>query len=115
MGMQTKAAGAQGASVCAECGAEGAGNFCSACGADMRAGALGLLGDVRAPVRGSFPFIYLQILRGYGTMKKADAEQKAPKGAAATAPRRPSSERYDSREAEREAGTHMRAALAGRR
>jgi hypothetical protein len=57
------ATGAQVTSVCAECGAQATGNFCSACGADLRPGALSVLGAVTAPVRQSFPAVYLRILR----------------------------------------------------
>ena len=39
------------------------GNFCSACGADLRQSALGFLGQAAAPVRRSFPVVYLKLLR----------------------------------------------------
>jgi hypothetical protein len=45
--------------VCTECGAAVSGNFCSACGADLREGVLGAV----AGGRQSFPATYLQILR----------------------------------------------------
>lgn len=51
------------ASGCHECGAATAGNFCSVCGADLRASALGFLGPAAATVRRSFPAVYLKILR----------------------------------------------------
>lgn len=50
-------------SVCADCGAPAGGNFCSSCGADLRASSLGFLGQAAAPVRRSFPAVYLKILR----------------------------------------------------
>ena len=49
--------------VCADCGAPASGNFCSSCGADLREGALGFLGQAVAPVRRSFPVVYLKLLR----------------------------------------------------
>lgn len=49
--------------VCADCGASASGNFCSTCGADLRENALGILGAVAAPVRRSFPAVYLKLLR----------------------------------------------------
>lgn len=51
------------AGVCADCGAPAGGNFCSSCGADMRRSSLGFLGQAAAPVRRSFPAVYLKILR----------------------------------------------------
>ncbi len=48
--------------ACADCGAPISGNFCSSCGADLRASALGFLGQAAAPVRRSFPIVYLKIL-----------------------------------------------------
>jgi hypothetical protein len=65
MSLQSRIAGAQaqGAVVCAECGAEAAGNFCSVCGADLREGMLGMLGAAAGTVRRSFPAVYLGILR----------------------------------------------------
>lgn len=49
--------------VCADCGAPAGGNFCSSCGADLRRGALGILGDVTRPARTSFPAVYWRLLR----------------------------------------------------
>jgi hypothetical protein len=49
--------------ACADCGADATGNFCSACGADLRKSALGFLGQAAAPVRRSFPVVYLKLLR----------------------------------------------------
>jgi len=54
---------AVGSAVCADCGAAASGNFCSTCGADLRQGAFGILGSVTAPVRRSFPAVYLKLLR----------------------------------------------------
>ncbi len=72
--MRGGSAGAHAAAICAECGAQVSGNFCSACGADQRTGVLGVLGDVTAPVRHSFPWVYLKILRApvQGTVALAD-------------------------------------------
>jgi hypothetical protein len=53
----------QAGAVCAHCGTAANGNFCAACGADLRGGALGLLGDVTGSMRKSFPAIYLRLLR----------------------------------------------------
>ena len=51
------------AGVCADCGAPANGNFCASCGADLRESALGFLGRTVAPVRRSFPVVYLKLLR----------------------------------------------------
>ena len=51
------------AAVCADCGAAANGNFCASCGADLRESALGFLGRTVAPVRRSFPVVYLKMLR----------------------------------------------------
>jgi hypothetical protein len=51
------------AAACGDCGAPASGNFCSSCGADLRAGSLSFLGRTAAPVRRSFPAVYLKILR----------------------------------------------------
>ena len=51
------------AGVCADCGAAANGNFCASCGADLRESALGFLGRTVAPVRRSFPVVYLKLLR----------------------------------------------------
>ncbi len=65
MSLQSRIVGAQAqnAVVCAECGAEAAGNFCSVCGADLREGMLGMLSAAAGTVRRSFPAVYLGILR----------------------------------------------------
>ncbi len=55
--------GQQRAHVCADCGAQAHGNFCSTCGADLNVGRLGILGAIAAPARRSFPVLYLRILR----------------------------------------------------
>ena len=51
------------AAACSDCGAPASGNFCSSCGADLRASSLSFLGRTAAPVRRSFPAVYLKILR----------------------------------------------------
>jgi hypothetical protein len=48
--------------VCGDCGAEARGSFCSSCGADLRRSSLGFLGAAVAPVRRSFPVVYLKLL-----------------------------------------------------
>ncbi len=50
------------AAVCADCGAAANGNFCSACGADLRSGGAGLI-DAVTGGRQSYLVTYLQILR----------------------------------------------------
>ena len=52
----------QAGAVCTDCGAAETGNFCSACGADLRAGALGLFGDATGKLRTSFPAVYWRLL-----------------------------------------------------
>lgn len=59
-GTSTSSASAE--AVCGDCGAPASGNFCSSCGADLRVSALGFLGQAAAPVRRSFPVVYLKIL-----------------------------------------------------
>lgn len=54
--------GTPAAAVCADCGAPAAGNFCSACGADLRSGGPGLIDTVTGG-RQSYLATYLQILR----------------------------------------------------
>jgi hypothetical protein len=49
--------------VCSDCGAPVSGNFCSSCGADHRKSSIAFLGSAVAPVRRSFPVVYLKILR----------------------------------------------------
>jgi hypothetical protein len=61
--MQGTALAATSSGVCADCGATTVGNFCSTCGADMRQSSLGFLGQAVAPVRRSFPIVYLKLLR----------------------------------------------------
>src|SRR4029079_4596055 len=51
------------AAACGDCGAPASGNFCSSCGADLRESSLSFLGRTPAPVRRSFPAVYLKILR----------------------------------------------------
>lgn len=51
------------AGTCSECGSPAGGNFCSSCGADLRRSALGFLGQAAAPVRRSFPVVYMKLLR----------------------------------------------------
>lgn len=51
------------ATACGDCGALASGNFCSSCGADLRQSSLSFLGRSAAPVRRSFPAVYLKILR----------------------------------------------------
>lgn len=59
-GSSTSSASA--AAACGDCGATVSGNFCSSCGADLRRSALGFLGPAVAPVRRSFPIVYLKLL-----------------------------------------------------
>ena len=56
-------AGVQGVAVCAECGTQATGNFCSSCGADLRGSASGVLGAVSGAASQSFPTTYLRIVR----------------------------------------------------
>lgn len=74
---RTADAPAQGATICAECGAEAVGNFCSACGADLRMPATGMLRAIAAPVRYSFPAVYLRLLRSPVKATVALAEDPA--------------------------------------
>jgi len=67
-------------SACADCGAPASGNFCSACGADLRASSLSFLGQAAAPVRRSFPAVYLKILRAPVRQTVAFAEDPAYRG-----------------------------------
>lgn len=66
-----------GASVCSECGAGASGNFCSFCGADLRTPATGMLRAITAPVRYSFPAVYLRLLRSPVKATVALAEDPA--------------------------------------
>jgi len=63
--------------VCADCGAVAAGNFCASCGADLRQSSLGFLGQAAAPVRRSFPFVYLKILSSPVRQTTALAEDRS--------------------------------------
>jgi hypothetical protein len=58
------------AATCADCGTVAAGNFCSACGADLHAHGLGFFGLGRR----SFPAVYLQLLSApiQGTVQVAE-------------------------------------------
>jgi len=67
-------------SVCADCGALASGNFCSSCGADLRQGSLGFLGQAAAPVRRSFPVVYLKILLSPVRQTAALAEDPTYRG-----------------------------------
>ena len=64
-------------SVCAECGALATGNFCASCGADLRQSSLGFLGQAAAPVRRSFPIVYLKILLSPVRQTTALAEDRS--------------------------------------
>jgi len=66
--------------VCADCGAAAQGNFCSSCGADLRQSSLGFLGQAAAPVRRSFPAVYLKILRAPIRQTVAFAEDPSYRG-----------------------------------
>ena len=66
--------------ACADCGADATGNFCSACGADLRKSALGFLGQAAAPVRRSFPVVYLKLLRAPVRQTVALAEDPSYRG-----------------------------------
>jgi hypothetical protein len=66
--MVLQAGGAASAAItadiaCGDCGAPVSGNFCSSCGADHRKSSIRFLGAAVAPVRRSFPVVYLKILR----------------------------------------------------
>jgi len=66
--------------VCADCGASASGNFCSSCGADLRESSLGFLGQVAAPIRRSFPAVYLKLLRAPVRQTVALAEDRSYRG-----------------------------------
>jgi hypothetical protein len=68
------------AGVCADCGAAAAGNFCASCGADLRQSSLRFLGQVAAPVRRSFPAVYLKILQAPIRQTVAFAEDPSYRG-----------------------------------
>ena len=68
------------AAVCADCGAPAHGNFCSSCGADLRPSSLGLFGQAVAPVRRSFPAVYLKLLRAPIRQTVAFAEDPSYRG-----------------------------------
>ena len=73
-------AAAAAVSACGECGAPASGNFCSGCGADLRISSLSFLGQAAAPVRRSFPAVYLKILRAPVRQTVAFAEDPAYRG-----------------------------------
>ncbi|WP_068460917.1 hypothetical protein [Hyphomicrobium sulfonivorans] len=66
--------------ACGECGAETSGNFCSACGADLRTSALSFLGPAATSVRRSFPAVYLKILRSPIRQTVAFADDRTYRG-----------------------------------
>jgi hypothetical protein len=68
------------AAVCADCGAPAHGNFCASCGADLRPSSLGLFGQAVAPVRRSFPAVYLKLLRAPIRQTVAFAEDPSYRG-----------------------------------
>ena len=68
------------AGVCADCGAPANGNFCASCGADLRESSLGFLGQAVAPVRRSFPVVYLKLLRAPIRQTVAFAEDPSYRG-----------------------------------
>ena len=68
------------AGVCADCGATAPGNFCSSCGADLRQSSLAFLGQAAAPVRRSYPAVYLKILRAPVRQTVAFAEDPSYRG-----------------------------------
>jgi len=72
--------GAAAVDACADCGALASGNFCSVCGADLRASSLSFLGQAAAPVRRSFPAVYLKILRAPVRQTVAFAEDATYRG-----------------------------------
>jgi hypothetical protein len=66
--------------VCADCGASASGNFCSSCGADLRQSSLGFLGQAAAPVRRSYPIVFLKLLRAPVRQTVAIAEDPSYRG-----------------------------------
>ncbi len=66
--------------ACGDCGAPAGGNFCSSCGADLRASSLGFLGQAAAPMRRSFPAVYLKLLRAPIRQTVALAEDPSYRG-----------------------------------
>ncbi len=68
------------AGVCADCDAPANGNFCASCGADLRPSSLGFLGQAVAPVRRSFPAVYLKLLRAPIRQTVAFAEDRSYRG-----------------------------------
>ncbi len=68
------------AGICADCGAPAHGNFCASCGADRRPSSLGFLGQAVAPVRRSFPAVYLKLLRAPIRQTVALAEDPSYRG-----------------------------------
>lgn len=73
------------AGACGDCGAPAGGNFCSSCGADLRASSLGFLGQAAAPMRRSFPAVYLKLLRAPVSQTVALAEDPSYRGYASFA------------------------------
>jgi hypothetical protein len=72
MQRRTAFAGSQATATCADCGTPAGGNFCSSCGADLRADAPSILGSARR----TFPVVYLQLLRSPILRTVALAEDK---------------------------------------
>ena len=68
------------AGACADCGAPANGNFCASCGADLRPSSLGFFGQAVAPVRRSFPAVYLKLLRAPIRQTVAFAEDPSYRG-----------------------------------
>jgi len=68
----TAFAGSQATATCGDCGTPAGGNFCSRCGADLRADAPSILGSARR----TFPVVYLQLLRSPILRTVALAEDK---------------------------------------
>lgn len=68
------------AATCGDCGAPASGNFCSSCGADLRASSLSFLGAAVAPVRRSFPVVYMKMLRAPIRQTVAFAEDPTYRG-----------------------------------
>jgi hypothetical protein len=66
--------------TCSDCGAPAGGNFCASCGADLRSSSLGFLGPAVAPVRRSFPVVYLKLLRAPIRQTVAFAEDPTYRG-----------------------------------
>jgi hypothetical protein len=78
--MQGSATATSSSGACADCGATTHGNFCSTCGADLRQSSLGFLGQAAAPIRRSFPAVYLKLLRAPVRQTVAFAEDRSYRG-----------------------------------